>query len=100
MAYFSLAAIYRELGREAKLAEHLARARELLSPDDHYDWACVEAIAGNADAAMEHLRQALDETPGYRFWARRDPDLASLHDYPRFRELVEQPGQVHPEGGA
>lgn len=84
----SLGRIYRELGREVEAAGHLARARELMPTDDHYNRACLEAITGNTDAALENLAKALAQRPDLHDWARRDPDLASLHGDPRFEELV------------
>jgi hypothetical protein len=48
----------------------------------------LESIAGNVEAALEHLEKALKTRPGLRAWARRDPDLAFIRDDPRFRVLV------------
>jgi len=86
--HISLASVLRKLGHEAEAAEHLTRARELMANATAYNKACFEAIAGNADAALAHLERALEQAPGDRLWASRDPDLASLHDDPRFGELV------------
>jgi tetratricopeptide (TPR) repeat protein len=83
-----LSSVLRKLGREAEAAEHLARARELMADATDYNKACIESIAGNADAALAHLAQALERAPGRRDWARRDPDLAFIRDDARFRELV------------
>jgi len=52
-----------------------------------YDVACVEALMGNKDSALEYLRRAL-ENPRFREDATKDEDLASLHDDPRFTALV------------
>jgi tetratricopeptide (TPR) repeat protein len=83
-----LAGIYRRLEDEAKQQHHLTEARRLIDSDDHGNLACLESIAGNVDTALEHLGKALEKTPGLRALARRDPDLASIRDDPRFRELV------------
>ncbi len=56
--------------------------------ESDYNKACIEAIAGNTESALEHLARALERNPGSRAWAARDPDLASLRDHPRFRQLV------------
>jgi tetratricopeptide (TPR) repeat protein len=96
MRHASLASVLRKLGRDEEAQQHLARARELLSGDDHYNWACddhynwacIEAIAGNGNKALAHLEQALAQRPGLRAWARRDPDLEALHGHPRFEALV------------
>jgi tetratricopeptide (TPR) repeat protein len=55
-----------------------------------YDLACVEALAGERDAALEHLEEALT-TERFREWAKNDSDLDSLRDDPRFKELVSPP---------
>jgi quercetin dioxygenase-like cupin family protein len=54
----------------------------------HYNLACYEAMAGEADAAFEHLRAALElnrEQVGN--WLPHDTDLDPLRDDPRFEEL-------------
>ena len=84
----SLSAVLRALGRADEAAAHLARARELVPESDHYNRACLEALAGNAEAALRYLEKALAQVPGYRAWAARDPDLASLREHPRFQALV------------
>ena len=85
MEHASLSSVLRKLGREAEAAEHLARARELMADESDYNRACLESIAGNVDAALEHLARALQRAPGIRAWAARDPDLASIRNDPRFR---------------
>ena len=88
MCHASLSSVLRKLGREPQAAEHLARARELMADESDYNKACLESIAGNVDAALEHLARALERAPGMRAWAARDLDLASIRDDARFRELV------------
>jgi len=55
-----------------------------------YDLACVEALMGDTDDALDHLRGAL-ENPRFREDAQSDEDFASLHDDPRFTALVSPP---------
>jgi len=88
MGYSSLASVLRKLGREAEAREYIAQARELTHHESLYDQACLEAIAGNTEAALEHLSEALSQYPNLRRWARRDPDLEWLHGHPRFEALV------------
>ena len=54
-----------------------------------YNTACFEALAGNPDAAFEHLRRALEmnEEETRRYLAE-DSDLDSLRDDSRFDELT------------
>lgn len=55
-----------------------------------YNAGCFEALAGDADAAFEHLRRAkaLDDAGDSAQYFREDGDLDSLRDDPRFQELL------------
>ena len=53
-----------------------------------YNLACFEARFGDADAAFDHLRRAVEMSEDARALARDDSDLARLHDDPRWPELV------------
>jgi hypothetical protein len=54
-----------------------------------YDLACYEARFGDADTAIDHLRQARERDPEQlREYLVRDSDLDSLRDDPRFQELL------------
>jgi quercetin dioxygenase-like cupin family protein len=62
-----------------------------------YDRACLEALAGDREAALEHLREALERRPELADLARTDEDLNSVRDDPRFELAVAgKPGS----GGA
>jgi hypothetical protein len=52
-----------------------------------YDLACAEALTGDTDAALEHLRAAF-ANPRLREEARTDSDLDSLRDDPRFDDAL------------
>jgi tetratricopeptide (TPR) repeat protein len=88
---FALADTYRQQGRPDEgraIVEQLIAAE----PDFwavHYNAGCYEALAGNADAAFEHLRRAqelnADEAAPY---FREDSDLDSLRDDSRFAEFL------------
>ena len=70
-------------------SSHFAeQARQYLSSDDYYNLACLESISGNVEAALEHLRLALEKEPGLREWAKRDPDLEWIKGDERFWEVV------------
>ena len=61
-----------------------------LDGDDHYDLACIRALNGEFDPALESLEQALElGSQDYR-WARHDPDLAELAEDPRFQSLLDR----------
>jgi len=56
----------------------------------HYNAGCLEAQAGDADAAFEHLRRAkeLDTEGNSAQYFREDADLGPLRKNPRFQELL------------
>jgi hypothetical protein len=55
-----------------------------------YDLACVEALVGESDNALEHLREAATN-PRLREHAKEDSDFESLRDDPRFSEALGSP---------
>jgi tetratricopeptide (TPR) repeat protein len=62
----------------AHLAEHPDNASVL------YNTACMEALAGEREAALDHLARALELEPRAREWSRSDSDLDPIRDDPRF----------------
>jgi tetratricopeptide (TPR) repeat protein len=68
-------------------------ARQLLregleAKPDHpailYDLACVEALAGETDIALELLGRSIEKNERFREYAQTDEDFASIRDDPRF----------------
>jgi quercetin dioxygenase-like cupin family protein len=49
-----------------------------------YNLACVEALGGRHDDALEHLREAIELRESFREFARGDDDFASIKGDPRF----------------
>ena len=89
---FALADSYRQAGR---LDEGRAIMEQLIAgkPEHwatHYNAGCFEALAGNADAAFEHLRRAKELAPAEdaAIYFREDSDLDPIRDDPRFQELL------------
>jgi tetratricopeptide (TPR) repeat protein len=89
---FALADTYRQAGR---LDEGKAIMEQLIEEKPghwavHYNAGCFEALAGDADAALEHLRRAKELDAGGKSaqYFREDSDLDSLRDDPRFKELL------------
>ena len=89
---FALADTYRQAGR---YEEGRAIMTQLIAEKPDY-WAttynagCFEALAGNADAAFDHLRRAkeLDAKRQSAEYFREDTDLDPIRDDPRFEELL------------
>ena len=54
------------------------------TPVMHYQLACVEALAGNREPALDELRIAVDGSERLRGSAQTDEDFASIRDDPRF----------------
>jgi hypothetical protein len=54
-----------------------------------YDLACIEALLGDKDAALEHLSEAASN-PRLREHAKTDSDFDSLREDPRFSEALDQ----------
>lgn len=71
----------------------LAVGRELIAayPESGlplYNVACVEALCGDTESAIVHLREAIDLSPRLAENAKADDDFASIRDDPRFQALV------------
>jgi tetratricopeptide (TPR) repeat protein len=54
------------------------------APVLHYQLACVEALAGNRERALDELTIAIDGSARLRQHAKTDEDLVSIRDDPRF----------------
>jgi tetratricopeptide (TPR) repeat protein len=70
------------------------RAEALIAKDPpygavYYNTACFEAQAGRTDAALAHLRRAVELSPSLAELARADDDLMALRDEAGFAELVD-----------
>jgi hypothetical protein len=55
-----------------------------------YNLACLEAVTGQKEDALVHLRQAAETSENFDFreFARNDSDLDSIRDEPAFQEIV------------
>ena len=58
--------------------------REKDVPAMHYHLACVEALAGNRERALDELAIAVDAADRFREYAATDEDFDSIRDDPRF----------------
>ncbi len=86
------------LGIAALNARQLDQAIEYLRRADRtapnreeirYALAAAFALQGNPDAALEHLKAAIELRSGNRFQARMDEDFQPLAEDPRFRKLTQ-----------
>jgi len=69
------------------------RAQALIANDPpygavYYNTACFEARAGRTDAALAHIRRAVEISPYLAELARTDDDLAALRDQAGFAEIL------------
>ena len=89
--YFGANALSQVGDRERSL-EWAQRAQDLEGeePQVLYNVACVYALLGEADRAIDCLERSLTHGWGLRQWMEHDPDLASLREHPRFKALVQQ----------
>ena len=74
-------------------AEAAARGRAILKEHPEYSGvaynvACVESLAGEKEAAIEHLRMAIEGSERLRELVPTDTDLDPLREEPAFKELV------------
>jgi len=85
-------------GRQAQAREMSDRLYELgLTLDDSPEWhgvllydrACVDALTGQPETAVERLGQALRLHPGLVEWSKQDSDLDSLRERADYQALYE-----------
>jgi hypothetical protein len=58
--------------------------QEKEAPVMHYQLACLEALAGNRERALDELAIAIEGGERFRGYAATDEDFASIRDDPRF----------------
>ncbi|MCL6480191.1 MAG: tetratricopeptide repeat protein [Firmicutes bacterium] len=78
------------LGHWDEARDHLERALKLAPKADYviYALAALDCLTGEADAALEKLKRAIELRPENRYHARNDEDFAFLQEDPRFTELL------------
>jgi TolB-like protein/Tfp pilus assembly protein PilF len=75
--------------------EGLRWAEQAIVIDPHdagvkYNVACLYAVAGEPDRAMDCLEEAFQAGFGAIEWIQNDPDLESLRGHPRFEALISR----------
>jgi hypothetical protein len=84
--YTFAAGPYLRAGRYDEARQMLRRGLEARpgSPAILYDLACVEALAGESNTALDLLNEAVAGGERFREYAQTDEDFASIRDDPRF----------------
>ncbi len=54
-----------------------------------YNVACVYAVLGKNDLALDSLESAVDRGLGHKAWIDHDSDLDSIRSHPRFQKVVD-----------
>jgi tetratricopeptide (TPR) repeat protein len=70
-----------------------ARKARAVAPDEPmvlYNVGCIEALAGNADEAVDALTRAVDHGLTQRGWFEHDSNLDSIRGDPRFVALLDR----------
>jgi Flp pilus assembly protein TadD len=87
--YGGLLSLLIQRSRRTEALVLAGKMRTLLNASENwYGLATLDAILGNVEAAIEHLRKAAGKEDFNSEWARKDPDLATIRGDPRFVEIV------------
>lgn len=88
-AHASLASHYLRMGLDELAQSHIDKALNTnFEEETEYNRACLEAICGHNDRALELLEVALQAKQTYINWAQVQPDLNSLRKDHRFHHLL------------
>ncbi len=89
LAHAALGGYYRKMGLDELAQQHIGKAmKSIFDSENEYNRACLEAICGNTDQAIDLLRSALEKKQTYVDWVLRDPDLDFVRQDPRFKQLI------------
>jgi tetratricopeptide (TPR) repeat protein len=89
LAHAALGGHYRKMGQEELAQKHVGKAmKSIFDSENEYNRACLAAICGNTDEALDLLRVALRTKQTYVDWILRDPDLDFIRQDPRFKQLI------------
>jgi TolB-like protein/Tfp pilus assembly protein PilF/tRNA A-37 threonylcarbamoyl transferase component Bud32 len=81
-----------QLGERQRALDWAGRALAL-DPEDSgvlYNVACVYALGGQPDEAIECLEKAIQNGFGHRAWLENDSDFDSIRGDPRFASLLDR----------
>jgi len=90
LANASLGSHFRKMGLNDLAQKHIDIAlKNVYEEENEYNQACLEAICGNTDRALELLQVAIEDNPSYVNWAQHDPDLDTLRHDQRYHMLMQ-----------
>jgi len=89
LAHAALGGYFRKKGLEDLAQQHIGIAmKSIFDSENEYNRACLAAICGNTEQALDLLRVALQNKQTYVDWILRDPDLDFIRQDPRFKQLI------------
>jgi len=89
LAHATLGGYYRKMGLEELAQRHIEKALSDFNVEENeYNHACLQAICGNTERAIELLEIALKNKQTIIDWVRRDPDLDFIRGEARFQALI------------
>lgn len=89
LTHATLGGYYRKMGLDELAQKHIGKAmKHIYDSESEYNRACLEAICGNTDQAIDLLRVALENKQTYVDWVLRDPDLDTIREDRRFKQLI------------
>jgi serine/threonine protein kinase/tetratricopeptide (TPR) repeat protein len=80
------------LGQTEKAHKWAERALAI-DPDDTtvlYSVACMHAVAGESEDALDHLERSVKNGFAHKEWIETDSDFESIRDLPRFKALLDK----------
>ena len=91
LTHASLGGYYKKIGLDELAQKHIGKAmKHIYESENEYNRACMDAITGNVDRAINLLRIALENKQTYVDWVLNDPDLDSLRREERFQMLISE----------
>jgi tetratricopeptide (TPR) repeat protein len=91
LAHATLGGYYKKMGLEDLAEQHIGIAmKNYIDDENHYNRACLEALRGNVENAVQLLRSALEARQINVEWVLRDPDLDSIRFNTLFKQLIAE----------
>lgn len=91
LTHASLGGYYKKIGLDELAQKHIGKAmKHIYESENEYNRACLDAICGKTDDAIDLLRVALENEQTYVNWVLHDPDLDALREDERFKQLISE----------